>query len=178
MTRYVLTAALVLGWPAAPVGAAQDPTAVAPAPLQAPRNLSPAEIQRWFNAYALLQAQEAIALTDEQYPKFLAAMRALQEQQRKQQQERARLLRELARLSAPDAAADDAAITAVLAALRQHDEEARTELRKSYDRVDETLSVRQRGRFRLFEEQMERRKVELLMRVRQPQRRNPDRAIR
>jgi len=33
--------------------------------------------------------------------------------------------------------------------------------------VEETLSVRQRARFRLFEEEMERQKIEFLTRARQ-----------
>ena len=44
-------------------------------------------------------------------------------------------------------------------------------MRKS---IDEVLDVRQRLRFRVFEEQMERRKFDLLMRARQANRaRNP-----
>lgn len=178
MIRCLLVAMLTVGWQPAAAGAAQDPAQGAPPQTQAPRDLSPAEIQRWFSAYALLQAQEALGLTDEQYPRFLTAMKAFQERQRQSRQERVRLLREINRVSGPDAAADDAAINAALTALRQHDSKAEGELQKAYDRVDETLTVRQRARFRLFEEQMERRKIELLMRVRQPQRRNPDRPVR
>ncbi len=40
-------------------------------------------------------------------------------------------------------------------------------MRDALTGVDEVLDVRQQLRFRLFEEQMERRKVELLMRARQ-----------
>ena len=52
--------------------------------------LSPAEVQRLFDAYALVQAQEALALTDEQYGRFVTAMKTLQETRRRHQQERAR----------------------------------------------------------------------------------------
>lgn len=181
MTR-LFTAALVSLWlqPALAL-AGQDPQQPPPVRPQAVGDLSPAEIQRWFNAYALLQAQEALTLTDEQYPKFLTAMKALQDTQRTNQQERARLLRELNRLSGPQVGTmDEAAITSALGALKQHDAKASADLQKAYDRVDETLTARQRARFRLFEEQMERRKIDLLMRARQPRRdnlpiRNPSR---
>ena len=47
------------------------------------------------------------------------------------------------------------------------DERAAAELRRALDGVDEILTVRQQARFRLFEDQMERRKLDLLMRARQ-----------
>ena len=40
-------------------------------------------------------------------------------------------------------------------------------MRKAYDGVDEMLDIRQQARFRLFEEQMEQQKLDLLMRARQ-----------
>lgn len=42
------------------------------------------------------------------------------------------------------------------------------ELRKSYQEVDAVLTPWQRGRFRLFEEQLERRKIELLSKIATP----------
>ena len=43
-------------------------------------------------------------------------------------------------------------------------------MRKAYNALDEVLDVRQQARFRVFEEQIERRKIELLMRARQQNR--------
>jgi hypothetical protein len=40
-------------------------------------------------------------------------------------------------------------------------------LRKAYDSLDEVLDVRQQARFRIFEENLERRKMDLLLRARQ-----------
>jgi hypothetical protein len=47
--------------------------------------------------------------------------------------------------------------------------ESRTsaEVRKAYDSIDQVLDVRQQANFRLFEEMMERRKIELVTRARQ-----------
>ena len=56
------------------------------------------------------------------------------------------------------------------------DVRARGDLQKAYDAVDSVLDARQQAKFRLFEEQMERRKIELLIRARQAnrqQKRNP-----
>ena len=160
----------------ASLAAAQDPLANPPPQARQPAagDLSPAEVQRLFDAYALVQAQEVLELTDVQYAKFVTAMKALQETRRRNQQERMRMLRELARMAGPNApAGDDQDITAAIATLKQQDAKAALELQKAYDVVDEALTLRQRARFRLFEEQMERRKIELLLRARQPRRDNP-----
>ena len=160
----------------ASLAAAQDPPPNRPSQPRSPAagDLSPAEVQRLFDAYALVQAQEILELTDVQYAKFVTAMKALQETRRRNQQERMRMLRELARMAGPNApAGDDQDITAAIATLKQQDAKAALELQKAYDVVDEALTLRQRARFRLFEEQMERRKIELLLRARQPRRDNP-----
>ncbi len=47
-----------------------------------------------------------------------------------------------------------------LKALRDHDERAAVEMRKAYDTLDEVLDVRQQARFRIFEETIERRKLD------------------
>src|SRR5436305_1941109 len=67
-------------------------------PLDQP-GVTPAEIQRMFEAYALVQAQDQLKLGDEQYPQFLVKFKALQEARRRTQQERNRLLQELRRLT-------------------------------------------------------------------------------
>ena len=47
-------------------------------------------------------------------------------------------------------------------ALRDHDERATAEMRKAYETLDEVLDVRQQARFRIFEETIERRKLDLV----------------
>jgi len=61
---------------------------------------------------------------------------------------------------------DEAAIRDRLKALREHDDRAAAELLRAYDAVDEVLDIRQQARFRIFEEMIERRKLDLLMRAR------------
>ena len=56
------------------------------APLEQP-GVSPAEIQRMFDAYALLQAQDQLKIGDELYPQFLSRFKALQDARRKALQE-------------------------------------------------------------------------------------------
>ena len=143
-------------------------------------DMSPAEIQKLFDAYLVMEAQQALALTDQQYPQFLARLRTLQETRRRNQQERIQLMGQLQRLTSPRAAGrdDEASVKERLTALQELESRNAAEMRKAYTALDEVLDVRQQARFRVFEEQIERRKIELLMRARQqnrPQNRQPAR---
>jgi hypothetical protein len=132
--------------------------------------VSPAEVQRLFDAYEVMQAQQALQLTDEQSPQFLARVKTLQDVRRRSVGERARILAELRRLSAGSAGSEEGEIRAQLKAL--DDLEARTlnDVKQAMDGLNQVLDTRQQARFRLLEEQMERRKLELLMRARQANR--------
>lgn len=137
-------------------------------------DMTPGEIQKLFDAYLVMEAQQALTLTDEQYPQFLTRLRALQDTRRRNQQERFRLMGELQRLTNPrqPARGDDGMIKERLSMLQELDARTAAELRKAYGAVDEVLDLRQQARFRIFEEQIERRKIELLMRARQQNRPN------
>lgn len=137
-------------------------------------DMTPTEIQKLFDAYLVMEAQQALALTDEQYPQFLTRLRALQETRRRNQQERFRLMAELQRLSNPRQAGrrDDARLKERLTTLQELESRTAAELRKAYHSLDEVLDLRQQARFRIFEEQIERRKIELLLRARQQNRPN------
>jgi hypothetical protein len=131
--------------------------------------VSPAEIQRLFDAYVVMQAQPELGLSDEQYPRFLTRVRTLQEVRRRAEMERNRILQELRRLTnGPNA--DENLIRARVRALDELEVRAVTDIRTALEAVDQILDVRQQARFRVFEEQMERRKVELLLRARQANR--------
>jgi hypothetical protein len=132
-----------------------------------PSGVSPAELQRLFDAYVVMQAQQELQLTDEQYPQFLSRVKALQEARRRSAGERLRVLAQLRRLTQPQDGTDDAQIRTQLKALDDLDARAAVDIRQALDALNQVLDVRQQARFRLFEEQMERRKVELLMRARQ-----------
>jgi hypothetical protein len=157
----------------APSAAAQS--AAPPAKQEAPPVPAPPEgtitagqIQRWFEAFTVLQAQDALQLSEAQYGRFVTRLKALQDTRRRHQQARNQVLADLRRLTNPQTGSgDEAAITERLKALRDEEERAGAELRTAYDAVDETLDIRQQARFRLFEERMEQQKLELLMRARQ-----------
>jgi Spy/CpxP family protein refolding chaperone len=131
--------------------------------------VSPAEVQRMFDAYALMQAQEQLKIGDEQFTQFLTRYKALQEVRRRTLRERSRIVQELRRLlNQPQP--DDAQIKERLKALQDIDALGVAEEKKSYEAIDQVLDLRQQAKFRVFEEVMERRKLELVGRARQANR--------
>jgi hypothetical protein len=57
--------------------------------------------------------------------------------------------------------------------LDEADARTQAELRKAYEAINQVLDVRQQARFRVFEENMERRKLELVTKARQAGRGKP-----
>lgn len=168
--RSIVLLATVLG--AVPRAAAQQPAQRQAAPPQLPAGpeaaISAGQVQRWFEAFTVLQAQEALDLSEAQYGRFVTRLKALQDTRRKHQMARNQIMAELRKLTNPQkGTADEATLTERLKALRDEDERVAVDLKKAYEAVDETLDIRQQVRFRIFEERMEQQKLELLMRTRQ-----------
>ena len=135
-------------------------------------DMSPARVHELFDAMLVMQAQNALSLTDAQYSQFLTRLRPLQEARRRNQQERVRLMNELQRLVNPRSAQapPESDVRMRLDALRELEARSATELRRAYDAIDEVLTPNQQARFRVLEEQIERRKLELVGRARQGKR--------
>jgi len=167
--QFVLVAALLAAAPAIAV-AQQDP----PPPqdqMPQPGAMTPGEIQKLFDAYIVVESQRALDLTDAQYPQFIAKLRSLQDTRRRNQMERNQLMMRLQRMTAPRAPAPDTAtLEGLLKNLQELESRTAAETRKAYNELDQVLDVRQQARFRVLEEQVERRKIELLMRARQQNR--------
>jgi hypothetical protein len=137
------------------------------APEAAP-GVSQAELQRLFDAYVLIQAQETLQLSDAQYPQFLARLRALQDVRRRALVERTRIIQDLRRIvQGRGEGADAGRLPDRLKALREAEARSANEIRRAADSLDEVLEPLQQARWRILEEQMERRKLDLLLRARQ-----------
>ena len=136
-------------------------------PGRSPGQLTPGDVVGMLDNYAAVRAQEALTLDDAHYTAFVTRLRALQQVRRRNQQAHNRVVQDLRKLAGAQAAPpyDEAAIRERLKALREQDDRAAVELRQAYDAVDEVLDIRQQARFRLFEEMIERRKLDLLMRA-------------
>ena len=173
--RHVLIATSLAGLVLSSSAAAQE--VAAPPQPNSPglpglgAEMSPGEIQRLFDAYLIMQTQQALDLTEQQYPLFLSRLKNLQDTRHRTQQERVQLMAQLQRLSNPRVTPrpDEAGLKDRLSALQDLESRTAAELRKAYTGLDEVLTVQQQARFRVFEEQVERRKIELLMRARQQQ---------
>lgn len=131
--------------------------------------VSPAEIQRMFDSYALIQAQEQLKITDEKFPPFLTRFKALQDTRRRNMAERFRMVQDLRRLSS-DATPDEARLRERLKALDDLDARAAAEVLKGYEAINQVLDLQQQAKFRVFEENMENRKLALVTRARQANR--------
>ncbi len=134
--------------------------------------VTPQEIRRMFDSYALMQAQDQLKITEEQFPRFLTRFKALQDIRRRTLQERNRRLQELRRLT-NDPQADETPMKEQVKALQDLEDRSQAEIRKAYEAIDQVLDVRQQARFRVFEEQMEQRMLQLITRARQANRPKP-----
>jgi Spy/CpxP family protein refolding chaperone len=160
---FVLVGVLAVAAPAAAQRARAQPAAPEEGVV------TPAEIQRMFDSYALMQAQQQLQITDEQFPQFLGRFRTLQDIRRRALQSRARRVAELRRLINAEPL-DETAVREQLKGLDDDDTRAQADARKAYEAIDQILDVRQQAKFRVFEEMMERRKLELVARARQANR--------
>ena len=134
--------------------------------------IAPAEIQRMLDGYELMQAQEMLQLGDEQFPRFLPKLRALQDARRRTQMQRVRVIQELRGMTQSRSTLDEARLKDSLKTLDDLDARSAVDIRQARAALDEVLDVYQQARFRLFEAMMEQRKLELVMRARQANRRN------
>jgi Spy/CpxP family protein refolding chaperone len=134
--------------------------------------VTPGDVQKMFDAYALMQAQEQLKIADEQFTRFLTRFKALQEVRRQTLQARAGILAHLRRLAAATPV-DEAQVRDRLNALQELDTRSASDVKKAYDAIDQVLDLRQQAQFRVFEEVMERRKLELVTRARQANRPRP-----
>ncbi|HEY2906057.1 MAG TPA: hypothetical protein VGJ29_09165 [Vicinamibacterales bacterium] len=132
--------------------------------------ITPAELQRMFDAYALMQAQDQLKLNDDQYSQFLSRFKALQDVRRRSLQERTRAIQSLRKMLNGTQAADESQMKDQLKALDDLEARSATDVKKAHDALDQVLDTAQQAKFRVFEENMERRKLELVTRARQANR--------
>lgn len=149
--------------------AAQGGRPMRPAiPPDIEQGVSPAEVQRMFDAYALMQAQDQLEISEGQFSTFLTRYKVLQDVRRRTLQQRARVVMELRRLL--NQAGDETQIRDMLKKLQEIEAQGAADGKKAYEAIDQVLDIRQQAKFRVFEEVMERRKLELIARARQANR--------
>ena len=147
-----------------------DPAGVKNGPKNPKANdaMSPVYIQQMFDTMAIMEAERFLPLSSDQYPIFVQRLRKLQETRMQSNRRRTKALNELRALSGPQAQSDvpDNLIDAKLKELAAAEVEGPAAVLKALDELDAGLSVRQRARYRLLEENLERRKIDFLTKVR------------
>ena len=133
-----------------------------------------------FDGYSILQAQEFLQISDDVYTKFLPRFKMLLDTRRQTLQQRTRVLNVIRRLLM-EAQPDEGMLKEALKQLQEIDSRGEADARRAYEAIDQVLDVRQQAKFRVFEEQMERRKLELVTIARERAREagranNPNRA--
>jgi hypothetical protein len=134
-------------------------------------------LQQMFDSFVLLQSQRQLQIRPDQAPQFIARLTELQEARRRAVRQRAQILQELRRLT-PRArgrgdeggeprSGQDEEIVERLKRLDEVEARSAQEVRQALANLDQVLAPRQRARFRILEEQLERNKLEILMRARQ-----------
>jgi hypothetical protein len=159
MTALLATAGAMLMLSGSPAAGAQRADG---------ERLTAAQVERMWDEYVLTQAQAALNLNDQQSGRFRNRLFQLQQLRRRLQRERNQKLREAQQaLNGRGAPAD---MTLVSARLKEYDDlmvSTAEQLRQAYVSIDEVLNVRQRVRFRVFEDRMAQKKLELLAQARQ-----------
>jgi hypothetical protein len=159
---FVALAAVASAQPARAPGAVAQETA------------DPGEVNRLFDAYAIMQAQETLQLDDAHFGSFVTRLKALQDARRRHLRSRAQIVQDLQRLIRQERT-DESVLRERMDALARQDAAGAAEIKRAADAVDEILDVKQRAQFRVFEHQLEIKKLELLARVRQQLRANRNR---
>ncbi len=138
-------------------------------PAAGPNNISPADVQAMFEAMTVMEAERFVMLTPDQFPTFVQRLKRLQEARGQHFRRHNRALAELRGMANPqNGRADDATIEAKLKELDAIEVESQAAMNKAMEGIDQLLSPRQRARFRLLEENIEKKKLDFLTRVRKP----------
>jgi hypothetical protein len=122
-------------------------------------------VQEIFDALELSEADKFLQLNEEQYSAFVLRLRRYQDMRRQQFRQRLRLVAALRQVTNQQPPVEDALLEAPTRQLDDFDRQAAIDLLTARGKLDEVLNLRQRARLRLFQEVMERRKLEIVARV-------------
>jgi Spy/CpxP family protein refolding chaperone len=178
-SRVTHVVSLLLGLAAAVSAAAQTPPATPPVAQElSPRGgagpaaqqtqgnaVTNGQVQQLFDEYVISQSQRALQLSNQQFEVFLPRLIALQNVQRQHRNQRNKALANLRALVSPKApqGVDEASIAAANKALDDLEAQMQQDEQRALGALDAVLTTRQRAHFRLFLENMEREKVNLLV---------------
>jgi hypothetical protein len=168
MTAFAMTAVLAVTSAALDAqtrGGMQGRTGVRGQPAQR-GGLTPADIQAQFDQYVISQAESVLLISDEQRPQFVRRVRALQAERRQARVARNRLLADISQMLR-GRGGDEDRLAAATRAIDEHERNTLANVQKAYAAIDEVLTPWQRARFRVLEDRLEQKKLDMLSRARQ-----------
>lgn len=125
------------------------------------------EVERMWDQFVLTQARAALEIRDErQFRRFSVQLQNLQNLRRRLQRQRNAMQRDLGLLLDQGEVLDSAAAEAGLAEFDEFSVRSAQQVRRALTAIDGVLSLRQRVRFRVFDNRMAQRKLELLAQAR------------
>jgi hypothetical protein len=141
----------------------------APEQPPSPETVTPQQIQTLFDGMVLSRAQTALQLSDQQFAVFIPKLLNYQKLEQRHRQQRLAAVAELRRITGPNApeGTEDALIAEKAKALDDLELQALQDKQRAMTDLDSVLGLRQRARFRIFLENMEREKILLLVRAQQ-----------
>lgn len=122
-------------------------------------------VEDLFDAVEMNDAGNFLQLRDDQYGQFVPRLRRLQALRRQHMMQRRQLIEQLRRLVRQQPPAEDALLEAPAKQLDEFDRQAAAGLLAARAQLDEILNLRQRALLRMFDEVMERKKLEIVTRV-------------
>ena len=123
------------------------------------------EVERMMEAYVLSKIQESLELDDDQYGRMAVAQKNLQQARREYRRDRMSVLRKMRQTLRQNRGGDEE-LTDLLGQLETLKDEFAAKEKAGYDAIDDILDVRQRARYRILEQEIQRRLQQMLRRVR------------
>lgn len=137
--------------------------------LPDPDVLGPNQVDQLLDTWMIVQAQPFLNLNDNQWLMFAQKLKNLQNIRRRVQKQRHDTLVALQQMMQNPGPLEEAVVTERLRTFDELSAQAAPELRQAYLDIDKLLNPRQRVRFRVFEERMEQKKMELIAQARKNQ---------
>jgi uncharacterized membrane protein YgaE (UPF0421/DUF939 family) len=123
------------------------------------------DVEGLMEAYVISKLQEALDLTDDQFAKMIVAQKKLSEHRRNYRRDRNATLQQM-RQALRTAESRDDRLESLLNELEERQTIFENQQRAGYEAIDAILDIRQRARYRILEQEIQRRFQQMIREVR------------
>jgi Spy/CpxP family protein refolding chaperone len=123
------------------------------------------DVEGLMEAYVISKLQEALDLTDDQFAKMIVAQKKLGEYRRSYRRDRAATLQQM-RQALRSAESREERLESLLNQLEERQLSFENQQRSGYKAIDAILDIRQRARYRILEQEIQRRFQQMIREVR------------